>query len=183
MRIVLIILVFLSTLNAERAGPYVGVAYGAGFYDSNNRLSEQDYKIEKGAIRFTLGAYINENFSVEIDYTLYNKFYGIYEGGEIEESFSSIGVTALPHWPFYDDTFDLYGRLGAAQTFWNEAYTHSNSDSAGAYILGVGLGYRIEEYMIKIGYDLTSFGLEDSNTNKNYDMRLDYFYTAIEVQF
>jgi len=182
-RILLVVLFFLSLVHAERAGPYVGVAYGVGFYNSDDRLSEQDSTIEKGTIRFTLGAYINENFSVELDYTLYNEFYGIYEDAEVKESFYTIGVTALPHWPFYNNTFDLFGKLGAGQVFWSEAYTRSNSDSAGAYLLGIGLGYAIEEYIIKIGYDLTSFGLDDSNTNKSYDMRLDYFYTAIEVQF
>ncbi|MEA3523221.1 MAG: outer membrane beta-barrel protein [Campylobacterota bacterium] len=183
MKILLSMMLFLTLLNAQRAGPYIGVAYGSAFYDSDDRLSEQHSKIEDGNVRFTLGAYINENFSVELDYTLYKKFYGLYEGGEVEESFSSVGVTALPHWPFYQDTFDLYGKIGAAQLFWNEAYTHSNSDSAGAYLLGVGIGYRIEQYLIKIGYDLTSFSLEDANNNKNYEMRLDYFYTAIEVAF
>ncbi len=183
MRILLIALFFLTTLYAERAGPYVGVAYGVGFYDSDDRLSEQESKIEKGTMRFSLGAYINENFSVELDYTLYNKFYGIYEDANVEESFYTIGVTALPHWPFYNDIFDLFGKLGAGQVFWNESNARSNSDSAGAYLLGIGLGYRIDEYLIKIGYDLTSFGLEDSHTNKSYEMRLDYFYTAIEFKF
>ncbi len=183
MKIFLLSLLFLSVLYAQRAGPYVSVAYGAGFYDSDDRLSEEHSKIEDGTIRFTLGAYINEHFSVELDYTLYKKFYGRYEGGEVEESFSTIGVTALPHWPFYHDTFDLYGKIGAGQLFWKETYTYSNSDSTGAYLLGVGIGYRIDTYLIKIGYDVTSFGLEDSNTNSSYDMRLDYFYTAIEVGF
>ena len=183
MRILLVTLLFLSALYAQRAGPYVGASYGVSFYDSDKRVSKRDFKIDSGAPRFTLGAYINESLSMEIDYTYYNKFYGIYEGGKVVESFYSMGVTVLPHLPFYHDTFDFFGRLGIAQVFWVETNSRSNSDSAGAYILGIGLGYKIMDYTIKIGYDLTSFGLKDSNTNKSYDMRLDYFYTAIEVKF
>ncbi len=184
MKILLLVILFLSTLYAERAGPYVGVAYGAAFYDSDERLEDEYSKTEDATIRFTLGAYINENFSVELDYTLYKKFHGTYDGGDVKESFSTIGITALPHLPFYDDMFDLYGKIGAGQQFWNESDAKSNSDSAGAYILGVGIGYRFDEnLLIKVGYDITIFSLEDSNRNKEYSMNLDYIYTAFEYKF
>jgi opacity protein-like surface antigen len=184
MRVLLLFILVTSSLFAERAGPYVGVAYGVGFYDSDNRLQDEHSKIEDGTIRFTLGAYINENFSVELDYTLYKKFYGTYDGADIEESFSTVGVTALPHYPFYNDTFDFYGKIGAGQLFWNETGTKSNSDSAGTYILGLGIGYRFdEELMIKLGYDINIFSLEDSNHHKEYSMNLNYIYTAFEYKF
>ena len=184
MKILFLVLLFLSTLYAERAGPYVGVAYGAGFYNSDDRLKEEHSKLEDGTIRFTLGAYINKNFSVELDYTLYKKFYGVYDSTEVEESFSTIGITALPHLPFYNDIFDLYSKVGAGQLFWNESDGRSNSDSAGAYLLGIGLGYRFnEEFMFKIGYDITLFSLEDSKRKKEYSMNLDYIYTAFEYKF
>jgi len=184
MRVLLIVVIMLSALHAERAGPYVGVSMGAGFYDSDARLSDVDKKINEGSYRLSLGAYISQYFSVELDYTLYKKFQGVYEGGDVQESFSCVGVSVLPHYPFYDDTFDLYGRIGAGQIFWDESGTRSNSDAAGAYVVGIGIGYRVaKRYLIKVGYDATSFGLDDAHKNRSYSMRLDYLYTGIEVKF
>jgi hypothetical protein len=184
MRVLLIVMLILASLHAERSGPYIGVGIGAGFYDSDKRLREPESKTEEGSYRLTLGAYISEHFSVELDYTLYKKFYGVYEGGDVKESFSGISITALPHWPFYHDTFDLYGKIGAGQIFWDESGARSNSDASGSYIAGIGIGYRLQKrYLFKLGYDLTSFGLDDSHTHKSYSMRLDYIYTAFEVKF
>lgn len=184
MRVLLIVAIMLSALYAERAGPYMGVGMGAGFYDSDARLSDVDKKVDEGSYRLSLGAYISQYFSVELDYTLYKKFHGVYEGADVQESFSSVAVTALPHYPFYHDTFDLYGRIGAGQIFWDESGARSNSDAAGAYIVGIGIGYRItKRYLIKVGYDATSFGLDDSHKNRSYSMRLDYLYSGVEVKF
>ena len=184
MRIVTVILLLSAVLFAQRSGPYIGVGYGVGFYDSDDRLKYEESDITNSTLRFTLGAYINENFSVEMDYTHYDEFYGSYDGADVKESFSIIGVCALAHYPFYDDMFDIYGKIGAGQLFWNESHGRSNADSTGAYIFGGGLGYRYDEaIMIKIGYDLVSFGLDDKYREKGYDMLLEYFYTAFEYKF
>ncbi|MEA1918538.1 MAG: outer membrane beta-barrel protein [Campylobacterota bacterium] len=184
MKTLLTLLLLLSSLYAQRSGAYVGAGYGYGMYDSDDRLSQEINSASNGTFRLTLGAYINENFSLELDYSIYNKFDGFYEDAKVQESFSIVGVSVLPHYPFYDDTFDLYGKLGAGQIFWNETGEHRNNDAAGAYILGIGLGYRMQsDYLLKIGYDLTSFGLDDTLENKNYEMRLDLFYMAFEVKF
>ncbi len=167
-----------------RSGPYWGGGYGVGYYDSDARVESVGNERNRGTLRATLGAYINSNFSVELDYTDYEAYQGAYEGAEVEEDFEVIGVSVLPHWPLYDDKIDLFGRLGAGQVNWNERNGRSNSDSAGVYLLGIGVGYRIgESVMLKAGYDATLFSLDDAHRNEGYDMRLDLFYMGFEVMF
>ncbi len=173
-----------ALLHAERAGPYVAAAYGKGVYDSNGRLESLRQDDIKNSMRLTLGAYINENLSVEVDYTLYETFKAVYNQEHVREHFALIGACAVPHYPLYNDTIDLFGRIGAGQINWDETGDHTNRSDAGAYVLGAGVGYRmLSTLMFKVGYELNLFEMQDTNTGISHDMRLDYYYAGIEVTF
>ncbi len=183
MKILGLLLITIVTLLAERAGPYAGASYGLGYYNSDGRLERVSNDNAHGAMCATLGAYINENFSVELDYTQYKVFDGRYATQKVHEDFAAIGVCVVPHYPF-DEKWDLFGRFGAGQINWNESGERANESNAGLYLLGFGMGYRaFESVMFKSGYDMTFFSMKDTHRDATYDMRLDYFYVGFEVMF
>ena len=182
MRYFILLLLAVSLFSAERSGPYLGLGYGIGLLEDDGY-----YVAEKPESRTLLraygGAYLNENFSVELDYTHFNAFEGEHAlYGKLEEQFTLLTASAAVHYPVLDDTLDLFAKFGAGEVTWNESGAADRSDSAAALLYGVGCSIRFMEVMsFKIGVDLAQFSLDDAN--QNYDMLLQYGYGALEVQF
>ncbi len=171
------------SLWAERAGPYIGTGVALANYDDDNRL-ESISKNSQEALRIYGGAYINENFSVEVDYATLMKFEGVSKsGGSVDNEFSIFSVAALAHYPVADNTVDLYAKFGAGQIFWKESGSESHESDAAALLFGVGIGYRLMEALtLNFGYDYFTFGM-DVSEEQSYDMALGLTYMKIEVQF
>lgn len=172
---------------ADRSGPYIGGAYGSTTFEEGSYYAFQGYNghVDNASESFRLygGAYINKYFSVEIDYTNFGDFKATDTLSQsLNESFTALGVSAVAHYPFYDDTLDTFLKIGAADLNWDESGALNRSDSAGALCLGLGAGYRFtDDYMLKIGYEFYSFELQDGSSN--YDWKIDHFFAAFEVQF
>ncbi len=182
MRYFILLVLAASLFSAERSGPYLGIGYGISLLEDDGY-----YVAEKPETRTLLrgyaGAYLNEHFSVELDYTHFNAYEGEHSSyGKVEEQFTLLSVAAVAHYPLYNDTLDLFAKFGAGEITWNESGTVNRSSSAAALLVGGGFALRfVEDVSIKIGYDLTSFGLQDVSTT--YDMYIQYGYGAVEVQF
>ena len=172
---------------AERSGPYIGAGYGTAsfsdgsYFDVNGYTQGVDDSSE--GLRVYGGAYINKYFSVELGYS----DFGDYKASNaltqnISESFSALGVSALVHYPFYEERLDSYLQVGAADMNWDESGTAKRSDSAGAIVLGIGAAYRFtDDWALRVGYENYSFELSDGG--RTFDWSVDTLYATFEVQF
>ncbi|HFU74005.1 MAG TPA: hypothetical protein ENK65_00465 [Helicobacteraceae bacterium] len=177
-----------SFVLAERSGPYLGIGYGYGMYEPGNRITkveEQPYNI-----RLTAGAYINENLSVELGFA---EFGGAVLGYDLsnyrtfdstanttfDESFRVFSVSTLAHYPFYHNTFDVFGRFGAGSLGWRTSKEVANSETDHpVLIFGGGASWRMSDmFSMILGYDYYSFKLEGTNTS------IGSAYLSFEAQF
>jgi opacity protein-like surface antigen len=183
LRLFAFLLLATVLLWAERAGPYVGIGVGLAGYDDDGRLASVENRSQE-AFRIYAGAYINENFSVEVDYNAVMEFDGVLKnGGEVTEKFSFLSTAVVLHYPVANDTTDLFVKFGASEVFWRERGSESHKDSAAAMLLGLGVGYRLKEYLtLNLGYDAYFFSMDISERD-SYDMLLGAAYLKIEVQF
>lgn len=181
MKIILSILLFCSVLLADRdGGPYIGFGYGISQFDDDGIFKELK---ENESTSMTLygGAYINKYLSVELAYvnmTAGNAYKAVDATNvEKELSFSSLNVSTLVHYAFFDDILDFYGKFGVGDM------TAGGVGSTGFTMLfGGGVGVRFSEMLsMKVAYDryITDYEKDDL---KN-EMHVDFIYTAFEVQF
>ena len=118
MKIILSILLFCSVLTADRSGPYVGLGYGLSQFDDDGIYKELK---ENESTSMTLygGAYINKYLSVELAYVnmTFGNSYKAVDATNVEKelSFSSLNVSTLVHYAFFDDVLDFYGKFGVGQ--------------------------------------------------------------------
>jgi len=184
----LFFLVLSLSLWADRSGPYLGIGYGAGFYEPGSRVAEVSN--EPYNVRFTAGAYINENLSVELNIA---EFGGAQLGYNLssyrsqnstslsieEESFRVFSVSTLAHYPFYNDTFDVFGRFGAGTIGLRTTapIDDTNTDSP-VLVFGGGASWRVTPMLSVIaGYDHYTFQMLSA------DATLGSAYISFEVQF
>ncbi len=181
MKVVLSILLFCSFLLADRdGGPYIGLGYGLSQYDDDNIYKEQKVDDSKPLTIYG-GAYINKNFSVELSYVGFNILddYKVVDDSDIEQSisFSSLNVSTLVHYAFFDDILDVYGKFGVGETSASEA-----GSSGFAMVFGTGVGVRFNDRLsMKIAYD--RYFIKYTKDSVEHDMYIDFIYTALEVQF
>jgi len=178
----LLIMLFCVTLWADRSGPYIGIGAGLAIYDDGNRLASIEDKSDE-AYRIYAGAYINEYFSVEIDYTAGMRFEGVSVlGGDVVDTFSVFSIAALAHYPLEKYGVDFYGKFGAGQLQWKESGIAGSSSNAGTILFGAGMGYRFgEQFTFNVGYDYYAFKMEV--LIQNYRMSLGMPYVKFEMQF
>ena len=188
MKIILLILLLISTLTADRdGGPYIGVGYGESSYNSDG-LYEQLGSDTSGSGTFYFGAYINKHLSVELGYVSFDAWH-VQDGYKIDETatlgFGALSVSTLAHYAFFDDALDFYAKFGVGEM------SASGIPASGFTMLyGGGIGYRINEWLsLKVAYDIYNFNYDKTvtvgttETITTYEMQINYIYSAIEVQF
>lgn len=187
MRYILVFLLLVSSLLADRdGGPYLGIGYGYGDYDDDgfDKVIVED---SSQSLTLYAGAYINKHLSVEFAYVNFDSYqkgsgYLVTDNSDKEKhfSFSVRSISTLAHYAFFDDALDFYARFGAG-----EMRSTRSSDAGFSMVYGAGVSYRISEmFSLKLAYDLYDFGYdEDYDDSDDYKMRMDYIYTAFEVQF
>ncbi|MCD6433944.1 MAG: outer membrane beta-barrel protein [Sulfurimonas sp.] len=175
MKVVLIFLMFMGVAFGDRdGGPYVGVGYGISEYNSDG-LYENLKSDTSNSVTIYGGAYINKYFSVELGYSDFDSW-------EVDESltvsYSALSVSTLVHYAFFDDMLDFYAKFGVGQI------DASGIDSGGStFVYGGGVGMRFNEWLsMKVAYDRYTFEYQSSSSG-NYDMNIDYLYSALEFQF
>jgi len=178
MKYILVLVLFFSYAFADRdGGPYIGFGYGISEYDSDGvytTLKEDSSK----TMSVYGGAYINKNFSVELGYVDFASEKG-YEINEINTlDISLFSVSTLVHYPLWNDKLDFYVKFGTGQIDYD-------NESGISFVFGVGTAIRFNEYLsLKFAYDNYSFGYDSTNNSSaDNDMKIDYIYSAIEVQF
>ena len=179
----------LASLWADRSGPYLGIGYGLspynndGYYKDIGFTTVSDDRLK--AFRVYGGAYINEYFSVELDYTDFDVSGAKNGSGQsIQNDFSAMSVSTLVHYPAWDKKIDWYAKFGAGEIRWKQSGAQHRADEAGGLLVGAGVGYRfMQRLTFKVGYDIFFFGLKDSLLEKEYNMDFELFYGAVEVQF
>ncbi len=180
MRYLLVLVLFFSSLHADReGGPYIGVGYGVSQYNSNEIYNTQE-DISR-AISIYGGAYINKYLSVElgyIDFTSFSSQNGYMVDDTKTYKLSIFSVSTLVHYPIFNDKLDFYARFGAGQINFDD-------DSGFNFVFGVGVAIRFNSYLsLKFAYDKHPFYYDaTSNNSDDTSMNIDYIYSAIEVQF
>ena len=181
-KLLLVSMLFLtSAYGAEKerdGGPYIGGGYGLSSYNDGGYYNEVSTKETNGYNLFG-GAYINKYLSVELGYVKSGEFKVKDTSAQSKNfDYSAITVGALVHYPFWYDSFDIYGKFGAGQSF-----TSLSSTDGSALVIGAGISYRIDEtFAIRTAYDVYKFNYS-SDTRGGYSMDLRYAYAGIEVQF
>lgn len=180
MKFIIVFILLVSSLAADRdGGPYIGVGYGTSSYNDGGYYSsfKED---ESDAFGFYLGAYINKHLSVEFNYVDFTKTGGYEIDNTDKLEFYFKNFSTLAHYAFYDDLWDFYIKVGVGELTQGELDIEAFSS-----VIGVGTSIRINEmFSIKVAYDRYSFGYdENNNESADYDMSIDYVYTALEVQF
>ena len=181
MKIILSIILFCSLLLADRdGGPYIGLGYGLSKYDDDTVYKEQKIDDSESIIVYA-GAYINKHLSVEVGYVDFN-FEESYTAidkanAEVSLNFSSINVSTLAHYAFFDDVLDFYGKFGVGEA------SASGVDANGfTMIYGGGIGVRFSDRLsMKVAYD--RYIIDYNEGLIEYEMHVDIAYAAFEVQF
>ncbi len=181
MKIILSIVIFCTVLFADRdGGPYIGLGYGVSQYDDDSVYKEK--KIDDStSYNIYGGAYINKHLSVELGYVDFNSgdAYRVVDEQDNEKalSFSSINVSTLAHYAFFDDILDFYGKFGVGQI------SASGIGTSGfTMIYGAGIGVRFSEmFSMKIAYDI--YMIEYAQELEDKKMHIGFAYTALEIQF
>lgn len=166
---------------------YIGIGYGVSTFRDAGYFSDlgttEEVHNDGTAYRITLGGYISDFLSVEIDYC----DFGDYEArsaatGSVNEAFTMLGVVVGAHYPFDTWDMDLFVKFGAGEVAWEERGFSQNDDSAGAILIGAGYTYHVTDTVYwKIGYDRFLFDM--INTTAAYDWQIDYWYTGAEIKF
>ena len=191
MKKIIIFLLLTLTLCADRSGPYFGVGYGVGNFDNDDYFDERGYldtkEKEPEALRLYAGAFINEYFSVELDYLAFGDLEVENASGQkIKDSVTIYSVVAVAHYPVFDDRLDLFGRFGAGQVKGEESGDEGRDYNEAALLFGAGAGYRPVEYLtFKLGYDRYLYDKKSASSedDSKYNIVIDFFYAAFEVQF
>lgn len=181
MKFILILVIFLTTLWADRdGGPYVGVGYGVSKYNSDG-LYEELKSDTSASTTIYVGAYINKYFSVELGHASFDSWH-VEKGYEVDDTlavnYSALSVSTLVHYAFFDDILDFYAKFGVGEI-------NASGISAGGFTFtyGGGAGVRFNDWLsMKVAYDRYTFEQSDSLTG-NYNMNIDYLYSALEFQF
>ncbi len=181
MKILLSILLLCTILLADRdGGPYIGLGYGVSNYDDNNLYEEQKVDDAIGIALYG-GAYINRHLSVEVGYVDFNiKDDFIVIDDETKEkmlTFSSLNVSTLAHYAFFDDILDFYAKFGVGSMSVSGA-----GGSSFTMLYGGGVGVRFSTMLsMKVAFD--RYLIEYKSGVSEQEMYIDYIYVAFEVQF
>ena len=180
MKIILAVLMFCTILLADRdGGPYIGVGYGLSSYGDDGIYKEL-LDIDSKAGMFYVGAYINKHLSVELGYVNFNQAneYKVIDDSDLKKSitFSTINVSTLAHYAFFDDTLDFYIKAGVGNM------SASEGSSGFSIVYGGGMSYRFSKMLsMKIAYDKYETDYKKGSLDKAID--LSTIYSAIEIQF
>jgi opacity protein-like surface antigen len=175
MRFFILFLALAGLACADRdGGPYLGIGYGVSEFGTNDIYT--DLKEDKSnAFMIYGGAAINKHLSVELGYVGFGS-YTLANDTELEANI--ITVTTLVQYPFYEDMFSIYAKVGVGQVDLSTL-----NDTGFSYVAGGGLSYRYNEYLgVKAGYEYYPFDYEDT-LGATHSMKIEYVYGAFEVQF
>lgn len=181
MKIILSILLFCSFLLADRdGGPYIGFGYGVSEFDDGGIYKEVNEK-KSDMMVFYVGAYINKYLSVElaqVDFTSGNSYEAISSTNTKSSlTFSSLNVSTLAHYAFFDDSLDFYAKFGAGSMDANGVGT-----TGATIIYGGGIGYRLGSMLsIKAAYD--TYVIDYQKDTTELTMNISIIYIGIEYQF
>ena len=180
MRKALLIALFLMTpLFAERAGPVIAV--GGGY---TQFINDDDFVPLKNnysnAARLALGAYINENLSVMLEFN----YLGAYDTQISTNTLSVANVSTLAHLPLLQDRLDISAKFGAGELWWQEEAQFQNDDTTSTLITGVALAYRLNyTYSLHVGADVYHFSYRKSSNEPTIDLRIVNYFAMLEYQF
>lgn len=171
-------LLLCSVLLADRdGGPYVGFGYGISNLNADEVYKDVPVDSSESMV-FYAGAYINKNFSVELNYIDFNAgdSYSVVDDNATTQpiDFASYNIGTLVHYAFFDDILDFYAKFGVGKM---------SSDSDGFTMLfGVGSGVRFGDmFSMKVAYD--RYLVDYNNKSVEREINLDLLYLALEMQF
>jgi opacity protein-like surface antigen len=176
------LLLAASLLAADRSGPYLGAGVGIGTYDDDGWLASVTNR-NVPEYRIAAGAFINENFSVALEYGQFDTFKGeTADGLSAPQDFKMLTANVYGHYPVLDDRLDLYGKFGAGEVFWTQTAPNKINSNAATLVYGLGVGIRATQRLtFNLGYDLYTFSM-DSN-GSSYNMLIGSAYLDLQVQF
>jgi len=183
MKVIVIFLLIFSTLQADRdGGPYLGLGIGVSKVNTDG-LYDALVRDTSTGLTFYAGAYINRHLSVEVAYVSFDSWHlddGFEASNAKEIGAGAISVSTMAHYAFFDDTLDFYAKFGLADMSFNVT-----NDSGFGMVYGAGVAYRFDEvYSMKLAYDMYRFDYDNTNDSiPDHKMRLEYLYTAFEMQF
>jgi len=183
MKYIVIFLLILTALQADRdGGPYLGLGLGVSKVNTDGLYDEMVRDTSKG-LTFYAGAYINRHLSVEVAYVSFDSWHlddGFKASNTQEIGAGAISVSTMAHYAFFDDALDFYLKFGLANMSFNVT-----NDSGFGMVYGGAVAYRLNEiYSIKLAYDMYRFDYDNTNDSvADYQMRLEYLYTGLEIQF
>jgi len=184
--IVMFLLLFTSVFADRDGGPYLGIGYGNAKFNDDGFYQEVKEKKSDSIILYA-GAYINKYLSVEFNYIQFDAFSKdngyIFVDETAQEKRLELdirSISTLAHYAFLDDSLDFYARFGAG-----EIRNNIVSKEGFTMLYGVGMSYRLGKmFSLKIAYDLYEFELDkDDDNSGDYEMKLDFIYTGLEIQF
>ena len=180
-KIISTLLLFFTLAFGDRdGGPYIGLGYGISSFNDNGAYEEQ-HDIKSQGITLYTGAYINKYLSVEFNYIDFNtkNDYIVQQNDELETiSFTTYNVSTLAHYAFFNDILDFYAKFGVGKV-----NSRGVGDISGFTMLyGGGVGIRLSKiFGIRMAYE--QYLIEHTMDSKRHDMKIDFFYSALEVQF
>ena len=173
MRFFLVFVLMAFSLYASRdGGPYIGGGYGVakldvdGYYDLKEDSSN--------STKIYAGAYINKNLSVEVEY-VGDLAYEVKGRNEFTPNLMDVNTQA--HYQFFNEKLDVFAKFGVGEIHYE--------DKGFTFVYGGGVSWWINEmFLLKFGFDRFDFGYDKDNDNSaDKDFKIDYFYSAFEVQF
>lgn len=184
-KILLLFLMLVSSVFADRdGGPYVGLGFGSSVYTTNGLYPELQ-EDTSGATAIYVGAYINKHLSVEFSSVSFDAR-DLEDGFIVDDNktlrYGANTLSTLAHYAFFNDTLDFYARFGVGEM--NMSGVKKNGF---AMVVGAGIGIRFNKYIsMKVAYDVYNFEYEDARIENDiiaYKMKINYLYSALEVQF
>lgn len=181
MKIILSILLFCSVLLADRdGGPYIGFGYGVSEFFDDGVFKEVN-KDSSDTMIFYVGAYINKYLSVElakVEFNSGNSYEAVDNSNQDATlTFSSLNVSTLAHYAFFDDSLDFYAKFGVG-----EMDAKGVGSTGFTMVYGVGVGYRVTDVIsVKLAYDNYDIDYQENTTERTMNIKL--MYSAIEYQF
>lgn len=179
LRLLVFMALICSTLLAQRAGPVV--ALGGGY---TQFINDDDFVPLKNnyskALRFAMGAYINENLSVMLEFN----YLGAYDTDISTNTLSVANVSTLAHLPLFNDSLDLSAKFGAGELWWQEEAQFKNDDTTSALVTGVAMAYRLNYHLsLHVGLDIYHFSYRKSSSDPTIDLRIVSYFSTLEYQF
>ncbi len=188
---IFILLLSLNLLAEEENDIYLGVGTSMVSFDHNDRFDNLEH-YQTHSYNIYAGAIMNEYFSAEIHYSMYDDITSEKSSTSYRSSFSSYNIGVLGLYPLHEKYLSIYGRFAVGELLWDE-YVNSVQSSATTATVIVGGGVLIKPIHnlgFRLFYERYSFDLIDlAGTEENksddtlYQMLLENIGISIEVRF